>query len=136
MDKIASIFNTDFARWGIQLPAEGIAQRRRGKIVAHGWAIWYLFGRDADGEYLDYYAAHRMTNDRHRRIHADGRCSGLPTLGGMRLCSPDPEEDARLKAEFTAANREIGAMLRAKGFGIEGDEPGGVTINRALRLTD
>jgi hypothetical protein len=33
-----------------------------------------------------------------------------------------------------ARNREIARMLDAKGFGVRGDEPGGVLINRFLRL--
>src|SRR5438477_12918830 len=133
MKKIESEFNKEFSYWDIRLPADDIAQRRRGKIAKEGWAIWYLFGTDEKGEYLDYYASHRMTNDRHERIYSDGR-RGLPSLNDMREASKDPEEDARLQAEFYDRNQKIAAMLEEKGFGIEGDEPGGVQINRSLKI--
>jgi hypothetical protein len=43
----------------VQLTAAG----RRGQINAEGWAIWYLFGNDDRGEYLDSYAAQRLEAD-------------------------------------------------------------------------
>ena len=54
MKNIESKFNATFAHWGIRLPAGAVEQRERGKIVQTGWAIWYLFGSDEKGEYLDY----------------------------------------------------------------------------------
>ena len=108
--------------------------RRRGKIVEAGWAIWYLFGLDEKGEYLDYYASHRMTSDEHVRIYADGEVEALPTIADFRMASQDPEEDARLEAEYYAENQRVARMLEAKGFGIEGDEPGGVQMNRFLHV--
>jgi hypothetical protein len=134
MDRMTAIFNETFAHLGIALPAEAAARRERGKIAERGWAIWYPFGEGEEGAYLDYYASHRMTNDRHQRIRADGRLEALPTIADLRLCANDPVEDARLEAEFRARDREVAEMLKAKGFGIEGDEPGGVRIDRALRL--
>ena len=74
-----------------------------------------------------------MTEDMHVRIRTDGRYEELPTIGGLFETSEDPEDAARLTAEHVAENRQISEMLEAKGFGIEGDEPGGVQINRALR---
>ena len=127
-------FNAKFVHWDIRLPPDAVRQRKRGKIVQAGWAIWYLFGYDEKGEYLDYYASHRMTNDTHVRIYADGQCAGLPAIPPFRFCSEDPEEDARLKAESFSENRKIAKMLEEKGFGLSGDEPGGVQINRALRM--
>jgi hypothetical protein len=133
MDRMTAIFNETFAHLGIALPAQAAARRERGKIAERGWAIWYPFGEDEQGAYRDYYASHRMTNDPHERIRADGRLEALPTIAEMRDCSKDPVEDARLEAAFRADNREVAEMLEAKGFGIEGEEPGGVRINRALR---
>ena len=63
---------------------------------------------------------------------ADGRCELLETLAFMRVCSKDPEQEKQSKAEFAASNRRIAAMLEDKGFGLEGNEPGGVQINRYL----
>lgn len=134
MEKAEERFRRDFEHWGISLPPEDVGERRSGKILAAGWAIWYLFGSDERGGYLDYYASHRMTSDRHVRIYEDGSEESLPTVSTMRPASRDPEEDARLAAEHLAENRRAAAMLEEKGFGMAGDEPGGVQINRHLAL--
>ena len=127
-------FRRTFARWGISLPPEDVEARRRGKIVASGWAIWYLFGEDERGAYLDYYASHRMTDDRHVRLREESPAEHLPTIRTFRIVSPDPVEDARLEAEHLEHNRRVGRMLEEKGFGVAGDEPLSVQINRHLRL--
>jgi len=134
MKEIEAQFKETFSHWDIHFPKEAIERRQRGKIVKAGWAIWYLFGSDERGDFLDYYASHRMTNDRHVRIYADGHSESLPSIQEVRLCSQDPEEDARLEAEYYTENQRIGKMLEDKGFGVEGDEPGGVQINRFLHL--
>ena len=134
MEKIASTFNEYFSNWNIRLPPDAVAQRQRGKIVQSGWAIWYLFGADEKGEYLDYYASHRMTGDEHVRIYSSGITENLPAIRGMRICSADPVEEARLEAAYIAGNQAVSKMLTEKGFGLDGDEPGGVQINRFLHL--
>jgi hypothetical protein len=134
MEKVEAAFNANFRHWDIRLPPEDVAARSRGKIVQRGWAIWYLFGSDDRGEYLDYYASHRMTSDQHVRIHADGGTEDLPTIQGTRVVAEDPEEDARREADYFARNRQVAEMLEAKGFGLEGDEPGGVQVNRYLHV--
>ena len=134
MKKIELRFNDRFSHWGICLPPDDLEQRRRGKIIRAGWAIWYLFGSDEKGEYLDYYAAHRITDDTHIRIYDNGLTAPLPAIRGMRICSKDPEEDARQRAEFDAENQRVARMLEEKGFGLSGDEPGGVQMNRFLHL--
>lgn len=131
---VASQFRNHFHHWKIRLPAEDLEARRPGRIHKGGWAIWYLFGRDERGEYVDYYASHRMTEDSHVRLRCGMRPEELPTIIGMRRVSPDPDEDARWEALHTARNREIARTLDEKGFGVRGDEPGGVQINRFLRL--
>ena len=132
MEGIVSYFNDYFSNWDILLPAEAVANRQRGKIVQAGWTIWWLFDADESGEYLDFYAMHRMTNDRHHRVYEDGRTVGLDTVAGMRRVSRDPEEDERLEAEFWAHNERVNRELEAKGFGIRGDEHPSAVINRAL----
>jgi hypothetical protein len=134
MKEIVDRFLRDFEPWDISLPPEQARERRRGKLVEGGWAIWFLYGEDEKGEYLDYYASHRMTDDRHVRIYESGEVERLPTINTFRLVSQDPEEDARLEAEYLDKNRRVARMLEEKGFGAEGDEPGGVLINRYLRL--
>jgi hypothetical protein len=132
MEKILSTFKETFSHWEIQLPAGSVANRSSGKIMKAGWCIWYLFGSDENGDYLDYYASHRMTDDRHVRIHIDGTCESLPAIETFRLCSEDPLEDKRLDDEFTSNNKKVSEMLQAKGFGLTGNEPGSVQINRFL----
>lgn len=134
MEAIEAHFNDRFRHWDIRLPAEDIAHRRSGRIIEAGWTIWYLFGSDSEGEFLDYYSAHRMTGDDHYRIYVSGKCERLPVVRDMRMCSDDPEEDARLDAEFYADNQRVAEMLQAKGFNLRGDEPGGVQMNRLLHL--
>jgi hypothetical protein len=129
---VPSRFRATFAHWHIRLPPEDIANRRHGRIVKASWAIWYLFRSDEKGDYLDYYASHRMTNDRPVRIYADGKEEGLLTIQDFRICSPDPETDKKLEAEYYAENQCVAKLLEEKGFGIAGDEPGGVVINRTL----
>ena len=105
-----------FAAWGIGLPEEDVVSRRRGSIAAVGWSISYLFGSDANGEFLDYYSHHRMTSDSHVRLYADGSEAGLPSMRDLRPCSEDPVEDERLKAEYFDHNHHVAEMLREKGF--------------------
>jgi hypothetical protein len=90
MKGIEKRFNDEFSPWDIWLPEEEVANRRRGKIIEAGWAIWYLFDSDEKGEYLDYYASHRMTSDRHDRIYANGNQEALPVLQRLKLPSFAP----------------------------------------------
>jgi hypothetical protein len=121
MERIADNFARKFAHWDITLPEENVRHRRRGRIVQAGWTIWYLFGRDERGEYLDYYACHRMTNDRHVRLYENGDEQTLEALMAMRICSGNPVEDARLEAEYVARNQQIRRNLQAKGLALEGN---------------
>ncbi len=75
-----------------------------------------------------------MTEDRHVRLRANGTSEELPAVSGLRVRSADPTEDGRLEAVFIAHNRRIAETLNAKGFGLQGDEPGAVRMNRRLRL--
>lgn len=116
MKSLADAFNKRFAHWKIQLPEEDLKTRQSGYIQQAGWLIHYCFGEDKNGEYMDYYATHRMTDDSHLRIYADGREKALPTLNGKVLCSEDPVEAKRLEKEHDARNREVVEMLVEKGF--------------------
>ncbi len=116
LGKIKLLFAEEFAMSGICLPEEDVEGRQRGKIIKDGWEILYLFGSDELGEYLDYYASHRMTNDRHVRIYSDGQRKDLSSLRDFRQVSQDPQENIRLKEEFYAENRQVLTMLKEKGF--------------------
>ena len=72
--------------------------------------------------------------DGNGRYEGDGSEEYLPTVSTLRPASLDPEEDARLAAEHLEKNRHVTRMLEKRGFGIDGDEPGGVQINRHLAL--
>ncbi len=133
MDQIVRIFNDRFSNWSIILPEEQVAQRKRGKILEAGWCIWFLFDKDDQGEFLDYYASHRMTSDEHVRIRVDGSIEYLPVISTGHMISDDPIENARLESEFYKENQRIMELLKAKGFVMEGDEPLAVQINTFLR---
>jgi hypothetical protein len=75
-----------------------------------------------------------MTDDRHVRIREDGTEEYLPSIPTFRETSEDPDEDKRLENQYQEDVRQIDAMLRAKGFGIDGEEPSSVQVNRLLRL--
>ena len=109
LKKVRSEFASYFKHWNIELPAEAVVRRERGQLFQSGWNVRWLFGRDEKGEYLDFYAAHRMTNDRHLRIHENGEATGLEAL-------PDSFVPVGKEKEYFARNRRIGRMLRAKGF--------------------
>ena len=132
MDRIESEFNGDFAHWDICLPPEAVASRQAGRIVKSGWTIWYAFGSDDGADYLDYYASHRMTNDRHVRLYADGRVEGLEAISEMYAVPEDPDEAAEAKADFHARNRDVRRMLDEKGFTLEGVVHPSVAVNHYL----
>ena len=135
MPRIEEQFAESFKNWGIRLPDEAVEAHTRGKINKEGWSIWYLFGSDEQGEYLDYYATHRMTNDSHIRIREDSSVEALPSLAEMFIGSDDPAEHARLKAKSIEENRKIAQLLEAKGFGLSGDEPLSNQIRR-VQMTE
>lgn len=109
-------FARRFSHWNIVLPQEDINARRSGYISQAGWLIQYCFGKDDTSEYLDYYAAHRMTNDRHERIYSDGREESLPALNSWCLTSDDPTRAKQLRDEYDRHNQEVVKMLTEKGF--------------------
>jgi hypothetical protein len=132
VSSLVSSFNRRFNHWSIKLPSQDGRVPERGEIMEAGWVIWFLFG-DLDGEiYLDYYACHRMTNDRHVRLYADGRTENLPVLTTIRQASDDPLEDKRFAEEYAARNSEVAILLDQKGFAMEGNEPGLMQVNRWL----
>lgn len=117
MRSVEDRFEEMFQSWSIRLPEGAVERREPGRIQKAGWLIMYCFGCDGSREYMDYYAAHRMTNDRHERLFDDGDSEGLPTIETMRRVSSDPVEDAALKQAFDVRNVDVFRMLQAKGFG-------------------
>lgn len=116
LEILADTFAKHFTHWRIKLPEEDIKNRKNGYIQNAGWLIQYCFGEDENGEYLDYYAAHRMTDDSHVRIYEDGKVEHLPALSSFRLVSEDPLEDKKLDDEYKEKNSKVAKMLSDKGF--------------------
>jgi len=129
-------FNRTFALWDISLSQEDLEPGATYQLSKRGWAIWLRLDADEAGEYLDYYASHRMTNDRHVRLRPGGSGENLPALEEGRLGSSDPIEDARLKQEFLQRQRETARLLDEKGFGLTGDEALSVGIRRIQMLEE
>jgi hypothetical protein len=111
MKAIQDIFSKHFAHWQITLPEENVRKKESGYIQKAGWLIQFCFGKDERGENQDYYAAHRMNDDRYVRIYENGKEIDLPALLSFRRLSEDPEEDQKLEEEYSRHNREIGRML-------------------------
>lgn len=136
LERIETRFHETFAHWSIRLPPENLRERQRGKINEEGWTIWFLFGEDDEGEYLDYYAMHRMTNDRHIRLHADGRETWLEALPeGMSFAfdpKEGPEAEERARRAYWAESERVSRMLDEKGFSVTGDEDPINLVNRTL----
>ena len=116
MNNIAAQFAERFVHWDITLPSEHLQSRTAGHIKQAGWLIQYCFGQDEKGDYLDFYCAHRMTDDDHIRLYADGTKLELPALAGWRLSAVDQDEDQCLEEAFFETNRKVTEALLAKGF--------------------
>jgi hypothetical protein len=113
--RISRVFNSTFARWKLRIPGENLAREKAGFIQKEGWLVQYGFGRDEKGGYLDYYAAHRMTNDDHVRIREDGSREYLETM--RELCViPEGGDEEEARRSFYEANRRVAEALVAKGF--------------------
>ena|SRR5665648_346278 len=116
MNHIAQAFRDDFLNWGLEIPPESVASHTPGFIQEAGWLIQFTFGSDSRGEYLDYYASHRMTDDRHVRLYETGRRQELASLQSFFVTSSDPLEAKRLKSAYLSRNRRVTRQLVAKGF--------------------
>lgn len=99
MNKIVENFNKRFQHWNIELSQDAVKHRSSGVIGKGGWNIQFCFGRDENGEFLDYYATHRLTDDSHVRLHEDGTRTSLPAFECWSRTSDDPIETQRLQEE-------------------------------------
>lgn len=87
-----------------------------GELQGHGWLIQYAFGCDEHGDYLDVYASHRMTNDRHVRLRPSGSVDQLPALSTLMAVLEPSGDREQTEDAFYARNRAIAGSLIAKGF--------------------
>jgi hypothetical protein len=90
MRRIVDRFAANFGPWGLTLPIADVVHRRSGVLRGGGWVVQYVFGKDERGEYLDYYARHRMTEDNHFRLYADGTFAPLPAMSAISRAEKQP----------------------------------------------
>ena len=108
MELIKKKFDEYFSNWKIELPNENLNERLNGYIQLSGWLIQYCFGTENGIEYLDFYASHRMTNDRHVRIYANGEIIHLPAFWGFY--------NVDSKEAYDKNNMKVTKLLIEKGF--------------------
>ena len=128
-EHIAEVFNSTFARFDMQIGASDVAIGAHREIRGGGWRILYRVLAEDDGApSLEFYATHRMTDDRHARIRARGHLEELDaihTIFGFDPKVPGAEEAAR--EAYVRHNGKVADELRAAGLYPEGD------INAYLR---
>lgn len=114
MSRIAEAFARYFATWEISLPDSNLTNRERGDIRN----IQFLFDRNRRGEYLELYATHRMTSDRHHRIYEDGTIEDLEACVDMVLYPIDATEEQQREATQRVRdhNAKVLSDLDRKGF--------------------
>jgi len=128
---IEARFADYFANWGIRLPEGAVDQQEAGILRKAGWTIRYIFGSDARGSYLEFYASHRMTNDRRLRLYASGESQGLDAIQDMYGWKPEvPGDQEREKKRYREHNVRVAEELEALGLYPTGD------INAYLRTHD
>lgn len=116
--QIQSKFKEHFSsKWGIALPSSALLTKKPGIIRRCGWIIEYLFDKNSRGYYLDFYATHRMTSDRHCRIYEDGQTENLEVPLDAYPLSNDLIKTQKSKEEFIDCNQHVYNLLKEKGFG-------------------
>jgi hypothetical protein len=118
MNRIAEEFAKYFERWEITLPADAIKDRRPGRVQSQGWTVQYQFGSYEQDEFLDFYATHRMTNDRHVRIYASGEIEPLSAYLDFIIYPKDASEEQKKQVdrEYRKYNEQVEEELKRKGF--------------------
>lgn len=120
-----------FATWDIKLPRGAVASGKRGLVRKAGWTIRYIVGEGNRGVYLEFYASHRMTNDRRRRIYASGHVEDKDAIWEIYGWDPKvPGSDQEAKRRYFEHNRRVSEELRELGLYPEGN------INAYLRTHD
>jgi len=128
-ERIAETFSGYFAKFDIRIEARDVAVGSRREIHKEGWRITFSVLAD-DGGFpsLEFYATHRMTDDRHVRIWADGHAEGLDAIWSFYGHDPSvPGSQEAAEEEYLRHNREVARELREAGLYPHGD------INAFLR---
>jgi len=105
-------FEEYFSNWKIKLPDKNLNERLNGYLNNSGWLIQYCFGIENDIEYLDFYASHRMTADRHVRIYENGEIERLPSYWEFFVV----DSEGRGKKEYEENSKKVTKLLIEKGF--------------------
>lgn len=111
---IRRTFRSYFQTWKLRLPRSlgpGV-----GTLTCGGWYIRWCTGERHGRPYLDFYAAHRMTNHRHHRVFADGRLGHLPAESDLLLlpAGASPSEEERIRGRARRRNGRIAELVRRK----------------------
>jgi hypothetical protein len=136
-EQLRQRFNRAFAHWRMELPADAMPPGLVWLIAQRGWTIWTRFdiGTEDGRERLDYYAMHRMTNDRHVRLYADGEEEGLPAMaeGYVIPRGATVAEREEVRDKHFAHNQAVEKLLEEKGFVMTDQAHGSARINRYLQ---
>ena len=136
-EQLRQRFNRDFAHWEIELPVDAMSPGVVWLILQRGWTIWTRFdiGAEDGRERLDYYAMHRMTNDRHVRWYADGEEEGLPAMAEGYVIPQGATEAEReaLRTKYFEDNQAVEKLLEEKGFVMTDQAHGSACVNRYLQ---
>lgn len=135
MEEIQKVFVERFSHFDLRLPDENLRERRKGPIPYGGSGrIYYIFGREGEREYLEFYAYHRMGDDP-AKIYEDGEGVGLPELCSMYGYDPKvPGDKERKRAEMEKEYRETLQDLVANGLFDDEPVPNSLAINSYLAL--
>ena len=135
LESLRAKFGEVFEQWGVTLPEDDVAERRGGSLRQQGGSgsVRYVFGRDEAGEYVEFYAFHRIWGDHHARIRESGELEGLEILQtGYPIDPDDPEVAARNQRAMAERNRNLLEELESAGLLSGGPVPMSFTVNSYL----
>lgn len=94
----------------------------------------YIFGIMDGREFFEYYAHHRMGDNR-GRIYADGEFESLPELPSFVFYDPNvPGDEERKEKDYQEEYERIFNELVERGLFSAGPVPNSLIINSYLRM--
>jgi hypothetical protein len=128
-EAIAAAFNDYFRNFDIRIVPDDVILGERRSLSQGGWRVAFRIDPDDSGApVLEFYATHRMTNDRHVRIWADGVSEDLDAIDESFVFDPNqPGSEEESRRRYEEHNQNVARELRARGLYPEGD------INAYLR---
>jgi len=118
-DRIAESFNRYFQNSGIRITPRDVRVGTRRLIRQHGWGIAFrVIADDGGSPSLEFYAGHRLTDDRHVLIWADGLCQRLDAISPWRFPYNPKVPGAKEVADEASREHTIRIIteLRTKGI--------------------